>query len=297
MGLGISPLDILMEIPRYPKPGSKTDATGLTIQGGGPVPTAMVTLARLGMRPGLLAAVGNDLPGRLLEAELNSEGVDTSFIIRKKRPTAIASGWIERGSGRRTIILNLDINIKPHEIDLSRFSGIRAVHLDGRYLPACLKLARWAKRKGVPIVFDIGSIRNEVTEILPLVDHLVCAADFALPYTRTQRPRRAIERLGKICSGTIVVTSGIKGSLGFSEETGFVTQRAYRVREVDTTGAGDVYHGAYIFGLLKGWRLPYRLEFASAAAALKCTSPGGRTGIPDLVLVKRFLANEGRSHA
>ena len=181
---------------------------------------------------------------------------------------------------------------------MKRFPKVRAVHLDGRYLSACIKLARWARQNDIPVIFDIGSIRNDVTPILPLVDHLVCAEDFALPYTVSKTPRKAIEKLRQVCRrGTIVVTSGIKGSIGFSDTDGFVKQQAYRVETVDTTGAGDVYHGAYIFGLLKGWDLRQRMRFASAAAALKCTKPGGRTGIPSYRKVLSFLKKEARVYA
>lgn len=249
----------------------------------------MVTLARLGMKPGLIAAVGDDLFGRFVTEELAEENVETLYMIAKKQSTAIASGWVESEGGRRTIVLDLNIDIKPRDIRLNMLPEVGAVHLDGRYLPACIKLARWAKKRDVPVVFDIGSMRNDVTEILPLVDHLVCAENFALSYTGAKTPETAIERLRKLCRGTIVVTSGIKGSLGFEEKDGFVFQKAFRVRTVDTTGAGDTYHGAYIFGLLKNRDLKKRMEFASAVAALKCTKPGGRSGIPSLRQVQAFL--------
>jgi sulfofructose kinase len=292
LGLGIAPADILMGIDRFPKPGAKIDAVGLTIQGGGPIPTAMVTLARLGMKPGLIAAVGDDLFGEFVVGELKREKVDTSCVIRKKSRTAIASGWVEEGTGQRTIVLNLDINIKPKDIRLGSLPETRIVHLDGRFMPACLKLARWARRKRIPVVFDIGSIRNDVSELIPLTDHLVCAEDFALPFTGAKAPKEAIGRLKKLCPGAVVVTSGIKGSLGFDESTGFVFQKAYRVKAIDTTGAGDTYHGGYIFGMLKDWDLKGRMEFASAVAAMKCTTPGGRTGIPGYRQVIRFIKEQ-----
>ena len=295
LGLGMAPADILMGVDSFPGPGAKIDAAGLTIQGGGPIPTAMVTLARLGMKPGLIAAIGEDIFGQFVIDELKKEKVDISFMIKKRQPTAIAVGWVERGSGRRTIVVDLEIAISPRDVRLDALPEIGAVHLDGRYMAACLKLARWARRRKIPVVFDIGSIRNDVTDLIPLVNHLVCAEDFALPFTGARRPREAVERLKRLCSGTVVVTSGTRGALGFDDETGFVFQKAYRVRTVDTTGAGDTYHGAYIFALLKGWGLKRRMEFASAAAAIKCTRPGGRTGIPGRKQVADFLRREAEA--
>jgi sulfofructose kinase len=297
LGLGIAPADILMQIEKYPQPGYKIDATDLTVQGGGPIPTAIVTMARSGKRAGLMAPVGEDLFGKFVVEELKKEHVDTSYIIKKQnKRTAIASGWYEKGSGRRTIVLDLSIDIKPADINLKKLPQVKMVHLDGRYLPACIKLARWAKGQKALVVFDIGSIRNDVTKILPLVDHLIISEDFALPYTKKRTIKTAIEKLGKICKGTIVITSGIKGSVGFSDETGFVHQKAFRVKTVDTTGAGDVYHGAYMVGLLDRYDLQKRMKLASAAAAIKCTKPGGRAGIPTYHQVQSFLKKGPRCY-
>ena len=297
LGLGIAPADLLMEIEKYPHPGAKIDSKHVTVQGGGPIPTAMVTLARLGMHPGLMAPVGDDVFGQFVIDELKKEGVDTSYIFKKKQPTAIASGWIEQRSGRRTIVLDLKIHLKPGDIKLSDLPAVRAVHLDGRYLPACLKIARWARRNNIPVIFDIGSLRNDVSDLIPLTDHLVVAGDFALPFTGTKRPESALNKLMNLCRGTVVVTSGTKGSLGYSAETGLIRQKAFKVKTVDTTGAGDTFHGAYIFGLLKGWGLAERLKFATAVAAIKCTRPGGRTGIPTYRQAKDFLRQGGPVYA
>ncbi|MEW5925433.1 MAG: PfkB family carbohydrate kinase [Candidatus Zixiibacteriota bacterium] len=289
LGLGIAPLDLLLQIEKYPAPGAKIDAANMTIQGGGPIPTAMVTLARLGMKPGLIAPIGNDVFGRFVRDELSKEGVNTSYLIKKNEPTPMAAGWIEKENGRRTIVLDLKIEIKPGDIVIGKLPGTRVVHLDGRYMPACLKLARWARKNGIPVIFDIGSMRNDVSALIPMTDHLVVAEDFALPFTGAKKPHIAVEKLRKLCKGTIVVTSGIKGSIGYDEGSGYVTQKAYKVKTVDTTGAGDSFHGAYIFGLLKGWGLSERLRFASAVAAIKCTKPGGRTGIPTYDQTMNFL--------
>jgi len=289
LGLGIAPADILLQIPAFPKPGAKIDAIDMTIQGGGPIPTAMVALSRLGMKAGLIAAVGQDIFGEFVINELKRERVQTELMAVKKQTTAVAVGWVEKGSGRRTIALDLQIHVSPRDIDIAKLPVCRAVHLDGRDMPACLKLARWARKKHISIIFDIGSMRNDVSEILPLVDHLVCAEDFALPFTGRRKPKEAIKSLQTICYGTILVTSGIRGSMGIENENEIIHQKAFIIPVVDTTGAGDVYHGAYIFGLLRGWDLRRRMEFASAAAAIKCTRPGGRSGIPNYNQVIDFL--------
>ncbi|MFH2037256.1 MAG: PfkB family carbohydrate kinase [Candidatus Zixiibacteriota bacterium] len=297
LGLGIAPADILMGIESYPKPGLKIDAVNHAVQGGGPVPTAMVTLARLGMKPALLAVVGDDLFGKFVINELKKERVDTSLIIEKKQPTAVASGWFEKDTGRRTIVLELNIVLQAKDIKLEALPRARCVHLDGRYLPACTKLAKWAKKNKIPIVLDVGSMRNDVSELLPLVDHMVCADAYAMPFTQTKTAQKAIEKLREYCNGTIVVTLGTRGSIGYANDEGFIEQKAYMVKTIDTTGAGDVYHGAYIFGLLNGYDLKERMRFGAIAAAIKCTRPGGRLGIPTLKQVRDFIRKAAENHA
>lgn len=297
LGFGIAPADLIMQIKSFPRPGAKIDCTGLVIQGGGPIPTAMAALARLGFRPALLGAVGDDILGRFVLEELKREGVDVAPVLVKKDRTAIAVGWAEEKSGRRTITLDLGIAVTPGDIKLKTLPFPRLVHLDGRYLPACLKLARWAKRKGIPVVFDIGSMRNDVSSLLPLTDHLVCADDFALPFTKTKTVQKALKRLLASGPAIVVVTSGIKGAIGYSKADGLVHQKAFRVKTVDTTGAGDAYHGAYLAGLLKGWNLHRRMEFASAVAAINCTRLGGRAGLSTYKQTLDFLAKRGIKYA
>jgi len=297
LGLGIAPVDILMQLKGYPTAGGKADAEKTTIQGGGPIPTAMVTLARLGKNPALLAAVGDDIFGKFVIDELNNENVDTSLIVIKKKPSAFAVGWVEKKSGRRSIVLDLNISVTSHDIKLNKLPNVRAVHLDGRFMPACLKLARWAKGNNVPVFMDVGSIRNDVSRLFPYVDHLICADEYALPYTGRKHIKDAIKKLKTKCNGTVVVTSGIKGSIGFEESEGFARQKAFRVKAVDTTGAGDVYHGAYIFGFLSGMDLKNRMLTASAAAAIKCTKPGGRTAIPTYNQIRKFLTTGPKKYA
>ncbi len=297
LGLGIAPVDILMQLKDYPQAGGKADAEQTTIQGGGPIPTAMVTLSRLGKKPTLLAAVGDDVFGKFAIEELKKEKVDTSLIVIKKNPSAFAVGWVEKKDGRRSIVLDLNISVIPKDIILNNLPNVRSVHLDGRYLPACLKLARWAKRKKIPVIMDVGSIRNDVASLFPLVDHLICSEDYALPHTKTKDIKSAIFKLQKECPGTIVITSGIKGSIGIEKESAILRQKAFKVKAVDTTGAGDVYHGAYIFGFLNGWDLQKRMELGSAAAAIKCTKAGGRTAIPTFNQVKKFLKSGAQKYA
>jgi ribokinase len=290
------PLDLLFTIPQFPKPGGKLDATDMVMQGGGPVPNALIGLSRLGCTASVIAVVGNDDIGRISAEELNFEQVDSSLVIRKNQVSDSALGFVEAGSGRRTICLYRKLRVTPRDLKTDRYPIPRIIHLDGRDLDACIKLARWGKKVGAIISFDIGSIRNDVTPILRFIDHLVVADSFALPFTGKRTAKSAIAALSDHCPGTIVVTEGLNGSLGM-EAGQFRRQPAYKVQAVDTTGAGDAFHAGYLYGLLNGFDIADRLKWGAATGALKCRQPGARAGIARLPEVVRFLKGNPKTYA
>jgi ribokinase len=294
--MGIVPLDILFRVAKQPKPGEKVNALSRRIQGGGPVPNTLVGLSRLGIKTAAIVVVGEDLFGRLSLDELRSENVDISHAIIKRRPSAAAIGLVEPGSGRRTIALERSIDIRPRDIALERLPVPRILHIDGRDIEACLKLARWARRIGAIVSLDVGSVRNDVSRLLPLVDHLVVADAFALPFTRSMSVSAALARLSSLSSGAVVITAGIRGAVGM-ESGRKVRVPAYKVNSVDTTGAGDAFHAGYLFAVLRGLAMEERLRLGAATAALKCRHLGARTGVPTLRELNRFLKLEPPTYA
>ncbi|MCH7691065.1 MAG: hypothetical protein IIA17_08480 [candidate division Zixibacteria bacterium] len=296
LGMGIIPLDLLFGVKKYPEAGQKIDGTWLTIQGGGPVPNVMIGLSRLGCQSSLIAVIGDDIFGELTLSELKSEKVDSSQIIIKRKTSAVAAGFVEEGSGRRTLVLERQLFVEPKDIKLKNLRVPRIIHLDGRDMEATIKLAKWAKKVGALVSFDIGSMRNDVSAVFKYVDHLVVADTYALGFTKTTNAKAAIKKLTKYCPGTIVVTAGIKGSTGY-ESGRFYKQPAYKVKNVDTTGAGDAFHTGYIFGLLKKEDLKERLHLGAAVAAIKCTIAGSRAGLPGPKQLSNFLKNRPRKYA
>ena len=296
LGLGIIPMDILLEVPAFPDLGGKRNATDMVLQGGGPVPNTMIGLARLGLSTSVIAAIGDDLIGNLSRDELRRETVDDSLLLTKRAKSDLAAGFVEQKNGRRTIVLFREQTVTPRDIVTARLPKPRMVHVDGRDIPACVKLARWARSVGAIVSFDVGSMRNDVSPLLPFVDHLVVADAFALPFTRTRSAEAAIYKLAATCPGVIVVTEGIKGQLAF-EGGCFWRGRAFKVPVIDTTGAGDAFHTGYLYGVLQGWPMDQRLKFGAAVAALKCGSMGARTGLPSLRKIQTFLKTKPRQYA
>ena len=290
LGMGIIPLDLLFEVGRFPNPGEKIDGLSLTIQGGGPVPNTLIGLTKFGYKTQLIAAVGNDIFGKLSIEEIKKQKVDASQIIVKGNSSAVAGGFVEQGSGRRTLVLERRIFVESKDLNFSKFPKPKIVHLDGRDIEATVELAKWGKKVGAIVSFDIGSMRNDVSSAFSYVDHLVVADSYAFPFTKTSDSASAIKMLGEYGPSTIVVTEGIKGATGY-EKGKFHKQPAYKVKTIDTTGAGDAFHAGYLYGLLKGYDLAERLKWGAAVAALKCTKAGARAGIPSLNEVKKFLKN------
>ncbi len=295
LGMGIIPLDYLVSIPRFPSLGGKVDATDLTVQGGGPIPNAMVGLTRLGFKTSIVAVVGDDMAGRESIIQIKAEGVGHRYIIVKKNQlSATAYGFIEP-DGRRTIALHRDIFLNGRDVTPDAYPVPKILHLDGRDMEAAVKMAKWGQRVGATVTFDIGSVRNDVTAVLPYVDHLVVADAWALPYTGKRTVRTALSRLADKCDGTIVITEGIKGATGL-EDGQYYHHPAYRVKAVDTTGAGDAFHVGYLMGLLEEEDLPMRLKLGNAVAALKCTVPGARAGMPKGSALNKFLKGRKRTY-
>ncbi len=293
LGLGIMPLDLLLTIPEFPELGGKVNGSALTIQAGGPVPNAMVGLARLGLTTAIISAVADDPIGQQVRTELQAEAVSTDYLVSVPGASDTALGFIEQPGGRRTIGLYRGAFVHADNLPLDQLPRPRVIHLDGRDLDACIALAQWGKALGAIISFDIGSIRNDVSPIFPLVDHLVVADAYALPFTGTGSKTDALRQLQEHCPGTVVITCGLDGQIGAEPDGSLVAQDAFPVNAVDTTGAGDAFHVGYLFGLLNNWPLDQRLRYGSAVAALKCLKPGARGGLPGQATVAHFLSERG----
>lgn len=301
LGIGISPVDFFVSIDAYPPAGRKINGVpdSTLIAGGGPVPTALCTFASMGGSASIITSIGDDSWGELICRELDKFGVrHDQVIVRKGCSTALASAWINIHTGERTIVLDMSprLYIRPHDIKLSRLPRPGLVQVDGRHVEADVKLARWARGVGARVLLDVGSDRNPVDDIFPYVDFLVCAYEYAFARCKTHSIETAAHTFKGMGIPEVVVTAGTSGSFGIGadDRTGF--QKAYRVKAVDTTGAGDVYHGAFLYGIHRGWDLPTRMKFASAAAALKCRRPGARAGIPTFRQTMNFMRRHRRYH-
>jgi ribokinase len=295
VGLGQCCVDYLALVEQYPDINEKREVNKLTIQGGGPVATAMVTLSRLGASTSFIGKISDDYFGTLIQDSLIEEHVNIDHIVVEKGGRSQVSFIVvEKETGKRTIFWSRPTvtPLNPDEInkDIIRNAGV--LHLDELMIEGSLEAARCAKDAGVTVVVDAGTLREGSLELIKMADYFITSEDFAKQYYyNNYDPKAAAMELLKLGSRAVVVTLGDKGSITVSKESYFY-QPAFKIKAVDTTGCGDVFHGAFIFGLIQRWDLKETIRFASATAALKCRNIGGRTSIPDLREVEDFLENE-----
>jgi len=264
-----------------------------TRQGGGPVATALVTLSRLGSSTSYIGKVGDDEAGKFILKEFEKEGVDTSGVVIEKGASSLFAFCVaEKNTGKRTIFWRRGTcsELDPKELNKQLILSAEFLHLDGHEIKAAIQAAKWAKREKIKIVLDPDVNPPEMEELIRLTDVLIVPSNFARDFTKEENYSKAAEKFFAFGPEVVVITLGEKGCLCKSNK-GVFTRPAFKVKVVDTTGAGDVFHGAFIYGLLRGWDLEKTAEFSNAVSALKCMELGGRAGIPTLKQVEEFLAS------
>ena len=293
IGLGQTCVDYIGRINNYPKEDEKSELLDLKKGFGGPAATAMVTLARFGIATSFLGSVSNDEFGQGMVENLKRENVDTSQLkIQDGHSSQFAFIAVTKDSAKRTIFWHRGTSpqLEPEDVDLSIFTGAKALLVDGLMIRASVEAAIQARKKGMQVIMDAGTFREGSGELMNHIDILIASEHFADPIMgKNADHEKALRFLMDFGPKTVIITLGEKGSIGVHGDQVFF-QDAIPVSPIDTTGAGDVYHGAYIYGLLQDWRMQTCMRFASAAAALNCKSTGAQNGIPRLADVFKILS-------
>lgn len=296
VGLGQCCIDYLGLVDPFPMVDHKAEVHRLTVQGGGPAATAMVAASRLGLRTAFMGKVGDDSLGADIIRGLEAEGVDTSGVVTAPDATSqFAFIAYERERPTRTVFWTRGsaFPLAASEIRPDLVQASRCLHLDGLHIEASLAAARVARKAGIPVLLDSGTLREEYRPLLPLVDCLAVSEGFARAFAGTEDPVEALHALATTGARLVCVTLGSRGCVGLQDGR-VVRQRAWPVEVVDTTGCGDAFHGGLVPAVLQEWPLEETLAFASAVAALKCRCVGGRAGLPTLSEVRTFLDLQAR---
>jgi len=296
VGVGLCMLDELLLLPRYPDPAEETaiHVLGSTRQGGGPAATAMAAAARLGASAGIVGGIGDDDRGRQIAAGLAAAGVDTSrLLVRAGVRSDLSVVCVHAPTGRRSFLIDSDpaVRLSPADLDREYVAAARVVLIDG-FGPAALAAAGCARQAGRTVVLDAAGCppdRDALEAVLAATDVAIGSAAFGRGLIGRDDPAAAADAARALGPATAVVTGGADGAWAASPEGRF-HQPAFDVDVVDTTGAGDVFHGAFIVGLLEGRPLRGTTAFAAAVAAMSCRALGGRAGIPTRQEALDFLA-------
>lgn len=284
VGIGACCVDQLAVVPSYPPLDTRVKIESFTKQGGGPVATALVTLARLGARVSFIGKMGNDENAQFMLEEFKREGVDTKGVVfQKDSSSPFAFVTIEKSSGKRTIFWTR-FNLQPitaDELNKELITSAKMLFLDEYEPEAALLAARWAQNRKVKVALDANDLQPHIEELIKFSDYFITSQEFSEKFSGIDNPAKAAEKMSKLGPSLVVITLGERGSFCWFEGK-IIVKPAFRVKVVDTTGAGDVFHGAFLFGLLQNWDMEKIMIFSNAVAALKCTKLGGRAGIPFL---------------
>lgn len=296
VGIGTPMYDMVMNVTKMPELDGATGANEAFYQGGGKVATAMAAVARLGKKAGMIARVGENHRGQFIVNDFKYNGVDTSAIVVSEKGTSSSFCLsLSEETYKTRIFIGKGGNcgeLKVEDIDFDYIKDAKYLHLEnGR--PASKAAAEFAKANGITTVIDADGYSDEIVALLPLLDVFIPSEFFYKKYIETFNLPDDYEGFCKdiMSKGPqkVILTLGSKGCVGLTEEDGFFHVDSYKVNVRDTTGAGDVFHGAFIVGMLEGMAAPACAKFASAVAALKCTFIGGRTGIPNRETVRKFM--------
>jgi sulfofructose kinase len=279
VGVGLNATDTLILVPRFPAYAGKEPFEEELLSPGGQVASAMVTCARLGLRVKYIGTVGDDHRGQVQLESLRSTGINLDDVqVRAKTANQSAYIVIDRSTGERTVFWRRPdgLRLRAAEIVPEMIACARLLHIDGHDTPAVEKAARIARGQGIPVTVDVDTIYHGFDKVLPYVDYLVTSSEFPARWTNENDPCKALEIIqDEYGMRVAAMTLGSYGCLARSEGS-FHYSPAFVVNCADTTGAGDVFHGAFCYSVLEGMSIDDTLEFSNAMAALNCTAIGAR---------------------
>ena len=299
VGVGCAAVDTLGIYEGPIHEDEKMQVFQTTRQGGGLVATGLVAVTRLGGTARYVAKLGDDDHAQFILREFRDEGVDTSCIAIVPGASAIRTiGVINPSKGFRTLFYCLDDapNLDPSEMKKDDVLAGKVIFVDGFQLRAAIQAAQWAREAGKIVLMDAELTDPDNDTLADLATHVVASLGFAQSRVGECDFKEAAQRLHaklaeKDPDKVVGVTAGVEGSY-FGSPSGEFLQPSFKVPVVDTTGCGDVFHGAFAFGLSSDWNLKRIVEFAAAVAALKCRKLGGRAGIPSFEETQTLLAEQ-----
>jgi len=296
VGIGACVFDTLYNIPTYPTEDTKMRATGSKTAGGGPVATGLVAAAKLGADTAYIGVLSDDNGGVFLKGDFEKYGVGTELVEIKHGFRSFASVlWLSADSATRTCVFDKG-NLPPLTLNDQQKNAVADAALlmvDGNELDAAVEAAKIAHANGTEVLYDCGGLYPNVDRLLALTDIMIPSEEFAMGHTgKTSAEEAARELFSRYSPRVVVVTQGKRGGILYDGKT-VTPYPIYPANVVDSNGSGDVFHGAFAAGVIKGYSFEKCCHFASAVSALKCTGIGARESVPSFDTVKKYMEDNG----
>ncbi|MBY0375028.1 MAG: ribokinase [Bryobacteraceae bacterium] len=299
LGIGLNATDTVILLDRFPAYAGKVPFTREFVSVGGQVASAMVACARLGMRVKYIGTCGDDERGQIQMQSLRESGIDISDVqVKENCPNQTAYILIDKSTGERTVLWQRAdcLALSPDDIRPEMITQARLVHIDGHDTAAVGKAAAIARQHGIPVTVDVDTIYHGFEEVLPNVDYLITSSEFPTAWTGQADPLKALATIQKeFAMRVAAMTLGAHGAIARVDGQ-YVYSPAYVVNCIDTTGAGDVFHGAFCYAVLAGLPMKETLDLANALAALNCTALGARGRLATLAEAQELMKKAERRH-
>jgi sulfofructose kinase len=295
VGVGLNAIDTLIPLPNYPELGSKVEFRSANILPGGQVASAVIACQQWGLCTRYVGKVGEDRFADIHRAEFAKAGVEAHLVTAQGCMSQQAFILVD-DAGERTVLWKRDNNLtlRPEELKQEWIVETRALLVDGHDTAAAIEAATWAKATGVPVIADLDEVYPGVQALLGSIDYLIASRDIPGRLTGEKNLRVALRALQtRYGCRLTAATLGHEGVIAW-DGSQFHYAAAFRVESVDTTGAGDIFHAGFIYGLLQDWPLARQLDFACAAAALNCKAIGARGGIQSVEAIENLIGTGQR---
>ena len=294
LGVGCNSVDHVYRLPASPiadSPTAKLRISSHATMCGGQMATAMAACAGFGLKTTYLGAVGHDHNGRLLLSELQQRNVDVSHVLTRECANRFAVITVDETTGERIVLWDRDdrLNLRTRDMNTALIASARVVHVDDEDQEAAIAAATAARGAGVPCTSDIDRITDRTKDLIAAVSVPMFAQHVLPAVTGESDLTRALRIVRQSHDGPLCVTLGAHGAMMLAGDE-LVTEPAFPVHAVDTTGAGDVFRAAFIYAMLKEYPPRQMLRFANAAAAISCTRAGAMASVPALAEVEKLVS-------
>lgn len=295
VGVGLNATDTVIPLPHFPAVGSKVEFGEIKTLPGGQVASTVVACQRWGLSTRYVGKIGDDAAAALHHSAFEEAGVE-AHLLTVPNVTSQQSIILVDREGERTVLHRHDdaLSLHPNDLDREWIVNARALHVDGWDTAAATQAATWAHEAGIPVIADLDELYPGVDDLLEKIDYLIVSRDFPTRLMNEPDLESALRGMHRRYGSVLAAaTLGHEGVLAWDGKQMHYNP-AYRVPVLDTTGAGDIFHAGFIYGLLQDWPLDRQLNFACAAAALNCTAVGARGGIKPVDEIEELVARGER---